>query len=68
MLEIIGDVDLKTLIDNLDEKLNPNERWDNVVDKRNSSVSYNAKCCKPKVAPVMLNPCVMNMKLLKVYI
>ncbi|WJZ95714.1 hypothetical protein VitviT2T_014460 [Vitis vinifera] len=50
--EIVGDADLKTLIDNLDEKLNLNERWDNVVDKRNNFVSYNAKCCKPKDGPL----------------
>ena len=66
--EIIRDADLKALVEDLDEKINSNERWDNVVDKRNDSVYYNAKCCKPKVASVMLDPCLMNMRLLKVYV
>ncbi|KAA8541510.1 hypothetical protein F0562_022662 [Nyssa sinensis] len=50
--EIISDLDLKKLIDNLDEKLYDNGKWENVIDRRNSSLSYNAKCCKPKDGPL----------------
>ncbi|KAL7605740.1 hypothetical protein Lser_V15G18271 [Lactuca serriola] len=44
--DIITDLDLKLLIDNLDETTH--ENWENVVDKRNNSLSYHVKCCKPK--------------------
>ena len=40
-------MDLKLLIDNLDETTH--ENWEHVIDKRNNSISYNVKCCKPKV-------------------
>lgn len=46
--DIITDLDLKHLIENLDETINENEKWENVVDKRNNSLSYHVKCCKPK--------------------
>lgn len=49
ILEIVSDADLKFLIKNLDQKLNENEKWEHVIDKRNNFLSYNAKCCKPKV-------------------
>lgn len=44
--DIITDLDLKLLIDNLDETTH--ENWEHVIDKRNNSISYNVKCCKPK--------------------
>ena len=47
--EIVSDLDLKFLIDNLDEKLNEDEKWENVIHKKNGSLSYKAKCCKIKV-------------------
>ncbi|OMO89936.1 hypothetical protein COLO4_19515 [Corchorus olitorius] len=50
--EVVSDVDLKFLIDNLDEKLNEDEKWENVIDKTNGSLSYNAKCCKTKDKPL----------------
>ncbi|XVF26437.1 hypothetical protein REPUB_Repub14bG0016400 [Reevesia pubescens] len=50
--EIVSDSDLKFLIDNLDEKLNRDEKWDNVMDKKNNCVSYKAKCCKTKDRPL----------------
>ncbi|KAJ0020205.1 hypothetical protein Pint_32422 [Pistacia integerrima] len=50
--EIVSDADLKFLMDNLEEKLNQNEKWENVIDKRNNLVSYNARCCRPKDAPL----------------
>lgn len=47
---VISDSDLKNLIDNLDEKNSSgSEIWENVVDKSRNSISYKAKCCKPKV-------------------
>lgn len=47
---IISDSDLKTLIDNLDGRLNDGtEKWENVIEKSSSLLSYSAKCCKPKV-------------------
>lgn len=50
--EIISDLDLKNLIDNLDEKFPGYQKWDNVVDRRNSLLAYSAKCCKPKDGPL----------------
>lgn len=44
--DIVTDLDLKLLIDNLDDTMH--ENWENVVDKRNNSLSYHVKCCKPK--------------------
>lgn len=44
--DIVTDLDLKLLIDNLDDTMH--ENWENVVDKRNNSISYHVKCCKPK--------------------
>ncbi|XP_062155444.1 uncharacterized protein LOC133863502 [Alnus glutinosa] len=52
ILEIVSDADLKFLIKNLDQKLNENEKWEHVIDKRNNFLSYNAKCCKPKNGPL----------------
>lgn len=48
---IISDLDLKNLIENLDEKLHDNERWEHVIDRREDLFSYTAKCCKPKDGP-----------------
>lgn len=49
--DLISDGDLKILIDNLDEKANDpeNGKWENVTEKSKTSLSYKAKCCKPKV-------------------
>lgn len=47
--EMVTDADLKFLIENLEEKTRENEKWDNVIEKRNDLLSYYAKCCKPKV-------------------
>lgn len=46
---IVSDADLRNLINELDEKGEENLQWNNVVDKRNSSVTYSVKNCKPKV-------------------
>ncbi|GJT61931.1 zinc finger, RING/FYVE/PHD-type, transmembrane fragile-X-F-associated protein, partial [Tanacetum coccineum] len=43
---VITDMDLKHLMDNLDDEIE--ENWEAVVDKRNNSLSYSVKCCKPK--------------------
>nr|GMC77342.1 StAR-related lipid transfer protein like [Ipomoea batatas] len=48
---IISDLDLKDLIENLDEKLHCNEKWEHVIDRRADLFSYTAKCCKPKDGP-----------------
>lgn len=49
--ELISEGDLKSLIDNLDEKANESEKWENVTEKSKSLLSYKAKCCKPKDGP-----------------
>ncbi|KAL9228434.1 hypothetical protein vseg_004017 [Gypsophila vaccaria] len=50
--ELVSESDLRTLIENLDEKVNETETWENVIEKGKSSVFYTAKCCKPKDGPV----------------
>lgn len=45
--DFITDLDLKALIDNLDHQ-NENDKWETVVDRRNNSLSYSVKSCKPK--------------------
>ncbi|KAJ7952089.1 Polyketide cyclase/dehydrase and lipid transport superfamily protein [Quillaja saponaria] len=50
--EIVSDADLKFLMQNLDEILDENNKWENVIDRRNNLLSYNAKCCKPKDGPL----------------
>ncbi|XP_024969297.1 uncharacterized protein LOC112508783 isoform X2 [Cynara cardunculus var. scolymus] len=46
--DVITDLDLKVLMDSLDETVHGNDKWENVVDRRNNSLSYYVKCCKPK--------------------
>lgn len=46
---IISDCDLKDLINSLEGKLKDKERWEDVIDKKNDLISYNAKCCRSKV-------------------
>lgn len=52
--DLISDGDLKSLIDNLDDKADEtrNGKWENVIEKRKTSLSYEAKCCKPKDGPL----------------
>ncbi|KAJ4964065.1 hypothetical protein NE237_024004 [Protea cynaroides] len=50
--EIISVEDLRNLINSLDGNLNDEEKWENVIGKRNNLLSYNAKCCKPKDGPL----------------
>uniref|UniRef100_A0A803KQK3 START domain-containing protein n=1 Tax=Chenopodium quinoa TaxID=63459 RepID=A0A803KQK3_CHEQI len=52
--DLVSDGDLKSLIDNLDEKDSETEnvRWENVIAKSRTSMSYQAKCCKPKDGPI----------------
>ena len=52
--EIVSDSDLKFLVDNLDKKLNEDEKWENVIDKKTNFLSYKAKCCKLKVLFTLL--------------
>jgi hypothetical protein len=47
----ISDLELKTLIRNLDFQ-DEEDKWENVVEKSNNQISYYAKCCKPKDGPV----------------
>ncbi|XP_022864800.1 uncharacterized protein LOC111384713 isoform X3 [Olea europaea var. sylvestris] len=49
---IISDLDLKNLIDDLDEKFHEDIIWENVIDKSNNRFSYKAKCCKQKDGPL----------------
>ncbi|XP_073130177.1 uncharacterized protein [Henckelia pumila] len=53
-LAIISDLDLKNLIDNLDDNSlsHDNVNWENVCDKRNNHISYQAKFSKPKEGPL----------------
>ncbi|KAJ9568481.1 hypothetical protein OSB04_004447 [Centaurea solstitialis] len=46
--DVITDLDLKVLMESLDEAVHGNDKWENVVDRRNNSISYYVKCCKPK--------------------
>ncbi|XWS20585.1 hypothetical protein CRYUN_Cryun31cG0115000 [Craigia yunnanensis] len=50
--EIVSDSDLNFLVDNLYEKLNEDEKWENVIDKKTNFLSYKVKCCKPKDRPL----------------
>lgn len=45
----VTDADLKFLMEILDEKLNENDRWEDVLDRRNDRLCYNVKCFNPKV-------------------
>ncbi|CAA2977568.1 stAR-related lipid transfer 7, mitochondrial [Olea europaea subsp. europaea] len=49
---IISDLDLKNLIDDLDEKFHEDIIWENVIDKSNNRFSYKAQCCKQKDGPL----------------
>ncbi|KAJ1429261.1 START-like domain superfamily [Sesbania bispinosa] len=48
----VSDADLKFLMEILDEKLNESDKWEDVINKRNHNLCYNAKCCKPKNGPL----------------
>ncbi|KAK7349057.1 hypothetical protein VNO77_06107 [Canavalia gladiata] len=48
----VTDADLKFLMEILDVKLNESDKWEDVLDKRNHHLCYNAKCCKPKDGPL----------------
>ncbi|KAK9097613.1 hypothetical protein Sjap_023110 [Stephania japonica] len=50
--DIVSDADLKTLVANLEGKFDGEEKWENVIDKRNGLLLYTAKCCKPKDGPL----------------
>lgn len=50
--EIVTNEDLKFLMMILDGNLNENAKWENVIDKRNDHLCYNAKSCKPKNGPL----------------
>lgn len=53
--EFVTEADLKLLMENLDGKLYDSNEWEAVIDKSNNHLSYNAKCCKPKVIDVNVN-------------
>ncbi|KAK7381474.1 hypothetical protein VNO80_00017 [Phaseolus coccineus] len=48
----VTDADLKFLMEILDEKLNENDRWEDVLDRRNDHLCYTVKCFKPKNGPL----------------
>ncbi|GAB2293102.1 hypothetical protein Dimus_027315 [Dionaea muscipula] len=50
--EILSEADLRRLITCLDGEVDGNEKWEHVISKRNSHLSYQAKCCKPKDGPL----------------
>ncbi|CAA7016295.1 unnamed protein product [Microthlaspi erraticum] len=45
---LVSDEDLKGLIENLEERNENAEIWENVIQKSSPRVSYTAKSCKPK--------------------
>lgn len=49
--EIVSNLDLKTLIHDLDDK-NNGELWDTVIDRRGSLFAYRAQSCQPKDGPL----------------
>ncbi|MQL80669.1 hypothetical protein Taro_013129 [Colocasia esculenta] len=50
--EIMSEEDFKILINNLEGNFDDVDRWEDVIDKKNDKISYNAKCCKPKDGPL----------------
>lgn len=50
--KIVTNEDLKFLMMILDGNLNENAKWEDVIDKRNDHLCYNAKSCKPKNGPL----------------
>ncbi|KAE9468087.1 hypothetical protein C3L33_00006, partial [Rhododendron williamsianum] len=50
--EAISDLDLRNLIDSLDEKSYELEKWDTVIDRQQNLLAYSAKSCKPKDGPL----------------
>ncbi|XP_047166877.1 uncharacterized protein LOC124835891 [Vigna umbellata] len=48
----VTDADLKFLMEILDEKLNENDKWEDVLDRRNHNLCYSVKCFKPKNGPL----------------
>lgn len=62
--EIVADADLVFLLDNLQEKMAENEKWQTVLEKKNNNLFYSAKCCKPKVNFSLLH----NMLFVTLYI
>ncbi|XP_020244012.1 phosphatidylcholine transfer protein-like [Asparagus officinalis] len=49
---MISDSDLRELMGELDVKNQERGRWEDVTDKKNGSISYSAKCCRPQVGPL----------------
>ncbi|KAL5699732.1 hypothetical protein ACHQM5_030594 [Ranunculus cassubicifolius] len=50
--ETVSDVDLTTLMKNLEGIYDEEVKWDDVVDKKSNSLSYIAKSYKPKNGPL----------------
>lgn len=50
--KIVTNEDLKFLMMIFDGNLNENAKWEDVIDKRNDHLCYNAKSCKPKNGPL----------------
>ncbi|PIN23866.1 START domain-containing proteins involved in steroidogenesis/phosphatidylcholine transfer [Handroanthus impetiginosus] len=49
---IVSDLDLKNLINNLNENCPDDNIWEHVIDKRTNFIAYKAKCCKPQDGPL----------------
>ncbi|KAJ8553165.1 hypothetical protein K7X08_023843 [Anisodus acutangulus] len=49
---VISDLDLKNLIDDINKKFQADEKWADVINRRTDRLSYCARCCKPKDAPL----------------
>ncbi|KAH7866721.1 hypothetical protein Vadar_024046 [Vaccinium darrowii] len=50
--ETISDLDLRNLIDTLDERSYELQKWDTVIDRQQSLLAYSAKSFKPKDGPL----------------
>ncbi|XP_009793255.1 uncharacterized protein [Nicotiana sylvestris] len=49
---VISELDLKNLIDDINMKFHANEKWEDVINRRTDRLSYYARCCKQKDAPL----------------
>ncbi|KAL8466585.1 hypothetical protein ACS0TY_035590 [Phlomoides rotata] len=49
---IVSDLDLKYLLSSLEDNSSTDSSWEKVVQKSRNSISYTAKCCKPKDGPL----------------
>lgn len=54
---MVSDLDLKNLIDVVNNKFQANEKWEDVINRRTDRFSYCARCCKLKVLAQIISLC-----------